>query len=325
MLIGTTQIPTQEILEQEFDVAFRPLKEVDYSLPGTLAIYRDYNWRDLIRDRTLPTIPFEKRVLLLLEPSSVNPAAYVVPWLRNRFSRIITWDKRLLSSSSKSLPIVVNPFEEPPDYPENRFADISFSDKKPLVAIAARRINFMPWSNYARRNRAYRYFDRELPADFDLYGNWWRERDFKNVYRGALKTDHAGKVATMARYRFALCYENNANQPGYVSEKISDCICARCVPIYHGSEGIEERVPPECFVNARRLKSLHAMKEFILSMTEAEHRRYLDAMDDFCKSDLAKKFTRRHFADCLARALGLQPKSHAALHPVRRSNSANQP
>ena len=225
----------KEHLEEDWDVSLKLLPEVDYTQDDTLAVYIDYNWRDLFgREKLLKTIPFEKRVLLLIEPSNVNPTLYLVPWLRHRFSKVITWDKQLAESDSRCRTIVVNPFEEPPSYSENRFADIHFADKKLLVAIAGRRVNFMPWSNYRRRNRAYHYFDKTMPDDFDLYGNWWRTTDFKNVYRGALKSDSAGKVAKMAHYRFALCYENNAHQPGYVSEKISDCICARCVPIYYG-------------------------------------------------------------------------------------------
>ena len=312
MIIGTTQIPAQELLETNYEVTFRPLSEVDYSQPDTLAVYRDYNWRDLFREKQLKTIPFEKRVLLLLEPSSINPVAYVVPWLRNRFAKVLTWDRRLLERESRCRPIVVNPFAEPPDYPENRFSDIPFRDKKPLVAVASRRRNFMPWSNYARRDAVYRFFDYELPSGFDLYGRWWNESDFHNAYRGVLYGDHAEKVTVMARYRFAICYENNAHQPGYVSEKIADCICARCVPIYHGSEGIEERVPQNCFVDARQFKSLAEMKDFIVSISESEHHKYIEAMDAFCKSDLASKFTRRHFADCLAKAMDLKPRHPAA-------------
>lgn len=299
----------KEHLEEEWDVSLKLLPEVDYTQEGTLAVYIDYNWRDLLgREKLLKTIPFEKRVLLLVEPSNVNPALYLVPWLRNRFSKVITWDLKLIKRGGRNHPTVVNLDEEPPAYASNRFSCIKFVDKKLLIAIAGRRVNFMPWSNYRRRNRAYHYFDKTLPNDFDLFGNWWRDTDFRNVYRGALKTDYAGKVAKMAHYRFALCYENNAHQPGYVSEKISDCICARCVPIYYGSEGIEERVPPECFINAKRFKSLEEMKEFIVSMTESEHRKYIEAMDDFCKSDLAKKFTMKYFADCFAQALDLKPR-----------------
>lgn len=312
MTIGIPRYLTglKEHLEANYDVSLKLLSEVDYLQSDTLAVYIDYNWRDLFgREKLLKTIPYDKRVLLLIEPSNVNPTLYFIPWLRNKFSKVLTWDLRLARKSKQFFPIVVNPFEEPPSYAENRFADIKFADKKLLVAIAARRVNFMPWSNYRRRNSAYHYFDRVLPDDFDLYGNWCRDRDFKSVYRGALNTDKPGKVAKMAHYKFALCYENNAHQPGYVSEKISDCICARCVPIYYGSDGIEDRVPSECFINAKRFKSLGEMKEFITAMSEAEHQRYIDAMDDFCKSDLAKKFTMKYFADCFAAALGLKKKS----------------
>lgn len=301
----------KEQLEKDWNASLKLLPEVDYLQDDTLAVYIDYNWRDLFgREKLLKTIPFEKRALLLIEPSNVNPTFYLVPWLRNRFSKVITWDRKLISQGGKNRPIVVNPFEEPRNYPTNRFSDIKFADKKLLVAIAARRVNFMPWSNYRRRNRAYHYFDETMPNDFDLYGNWWRPTDFKNSYRGVLGNGCAGKVEKMSHYRFALCYENNSCQPGYVSEKISDCICARCVPIYHGSEGIEERVPPKCFIDAKRFRSLDDMKKFIVSMSEAEHQAYIDAMDDFCKSDLAKKFTMKHFCDCFANALNLKPRSN---------------
>lgn len=45
--------------------------------------------------------------------------------------------------------------------------------------------------------------------------------------------------------------------------------------------------PPECFIDAKRFKSLDEMRNFIVSMTETEHQNYIDAMDYFCKSDLA--------------------------------------
>ncbi len=310
MTIGISRYLTglKEHLEANYEVSLKLLPEVDYLHADTLAVYIDYNWRDLFREKLLKTIPYERRVLLLIEPSNVNPTLYFLPLLRNRFSKVITWDLRLVKKSEQYFPIVVNPFEEPPSYAENRFADIKFADKKLLVAISARRVNFMPWSNYRRRNSVYHYFDRVLPHDFDLYGNWWRDGDFKSVFRGALKTDKPGKVAKMAHYKFALCYENNAHQPGYVSEKISDCICARCVPIYYGSEGIEDRVPQECFINAKRFRSLDEMKEFITSMSEADHQKYIDAMDDFCKSDLAKKFSMKFFSDMFAAALDLKKK-----------------
>ena len=295
-------------IESKYDAEVFTWDEVDYSTPDTIALYVDYSWRDLGHDSILKTIPKGKRVLILLEPSIVNPSMYLIPWLCNRFSRVITWDERLLRTKGDFRRTVVNPFEEPPDYKENKFSHIGFSDKKMLCAVSMNRSNNKPWSTYRLRKEAYRYFDHELPDGFDLFGKGWGTEGFCNAYKGELPHMRGCKVAKMAHYRFALCYENTAKQPGYVSEKISDCICARCVPIYYGSEGIEERVPPECFVNAKRFMSLDEMKDFMLSMTESEHQKYIDAMGDFCKSDLARKFTREYFFDTIAKALDLTPR-----------------
>ncbi len=310
MTIGISRLLKgfKEYLEANYDVTIKLLDEVDYSKKDTLAVYIDYNWRDLYREKILKTVPKEKRVLFLLEPSNVNPLLYLVPWIRNRFHTVVTWDEKLLSKNKDYKPIVVNPFEEPVQYAADRFKDIHFADKKLLIAVAAYRKNFMPWSNYRRRNALYEYFDRELPDDFDLYGNCWDESRFKSVYRGPLKQDSAGLVAHMAHYKFCLCYENNASEPGYVSEKISNCICARCVPIYYGSKGIEKRVPRECFIDARQFRSKDEMKRFISEMSAEKHHEYVDAMNLFCRSDLAKKFTRKYFFDRFAEAVSLHRK-----------------
>ena len=296
----------KEEFEKRYDVKVRTWDDVDYSRPDTFAVYFDYNWRHLLHDRVLKRVPFEKRVLILVEPSNVNPSAYVVPFLRNRFAEVVTWDESLLATHPEYHRTVPGPFQEPPDYPENRFADIPFADKKLLVAIAMNRHHWAPWSSHRLRRSAYRFFDRAAPGEFDLFGKGWEREGFVNCYRGFLD---GPKVPTMAHYRFTLCYENNGVQRGYVTEKIADAICARCVPVYYGAPDIERRVPRECFIDARRFRSLEEMREFLVSMSESEHARYLHAMDEFCKSDLAKKFTRDYHFDTIAAVLELKRQS----------------
>jgi len=295
----------KDYLESHYDVEVRTWDDVDYSKPNTVLLFLDYSWRDIRRDKVLPSVPYEKRVLALVEPSNVNPSMYLVPWLRNRFARVATWDEYLLKGNRNYFPSVVSPFEEPVSYPTNRFADIPFDEKKLLIAVCMNRKNYMPWTVYRRRNRVFRYFSKEMPGAFDLYGKGWDDAGFGTSYRGFLD---GPKVPCMARYKFALCYENNAVQPGYVSEKIADCICARCVPVYYGSAGIEKRVPRACFIDARQFKSCGHLKDFLLSMTAEEHASYLRAMDAFCQSDQAKSFTWSHHFDCFAAALGLERK-----------------
>jgi hypothetical protein len=51
-----------------------------------------------------------------------------------------------------------------------------------------------------------------------------------------------------SRYRFALVMENNADAPGYISEKILDAFLAGSIPIYFGSRFVFEIFNPKAFV-----------------------------------------------------------------------------
>lgn len=172
--------------------------------------------------------------------------------------------------------------------------------------------------DYNLRRRAYAWFERHQPDQFDLYGQYWNapvvcfERWFGyphyENYRGELPNGGAGKVEKMAQYKFALCFENNASQPGYISEKITDCLCARCVPIYYGSRGIEKRIPRECFIDYRDFRSLAELEQFLVRMDERTYNRYLDAIERFLNSESAEYFTSDNFFRLIANGLGLSAR-----------------
>ena len=121
-------------------------------------------------------------------------------------------------------------------------------------------------------------------------------------------------MSVLAHYKFALCYENNASQPGYVSEKITDCFCARCVPIYYGSPGVEELIPQDCWINARQFKTFREMQDFIESVTLQRHAEYLAAIDDFMHSPKLDFFSTDHCFTALAEGLGLRRKTITDVH-----------
>ena len=50
------------------------------------------------------------------------------------------------------------------------------------------------------------------------------------------------------QYKFIICFENSY-APGYITEKIFNCILADTVPIYSGSPIIHDFINPECFIN----------------------------------------------------------------------------
>lgn len=302
-------------MESRYDVEVHTYDCVDATSDDVKAVlYFDYNWRYAKDDKLLWRIPHEKRALMIIEPENINPSLYYLPWYRNRFSTIFTWDKRLLAKHPNYKPVNVPVGAEPSLYRENRFSGMAFEEKRLLIAVSRNRWAYMPQSTYNLRKAAYRHFEANCKYEFDLYGQGWNkpvtsfEKRFGfhrfSSYRGEISGAWDEKVAVMSRYKFALCFENNASQPGYVSEKITDCFCARCVPIYYGAPGVEDLIPQDCWIDARQFRNFHEMQSFILGMTPERHAEYLSAIDDFMHSPALDFFSTDHYFTTLAEGLG---------------------
>ena len=255
---------------------------------------------------------------MMIEPENINPSLYYTSFYRKRFGTIFTWDKKLLRRNPGYKPVNVPVGAEPSAYRENRFGGISFAEKKLLIAVSRNRWAYMPQSTYGMRKAAYKHFEANCKDGFDLYGQGWNnpvtsfEKWFGfhrfSCYRGEIPGTWDDKVAMMSRYKFALCFENNASQPGYVSEKITDCFCARCVPIYYGSPGVEDLIPQSCWIDVRQFRNFHEIQNFIVNMTPESHAEYLSAIENFMHSDALDFFSTDHYFTTLAEGLGFKRK-----------------
>lgn len=161
---------------------------------------------------------------------------------------------------------------------------------------------------YLERLEAVAYFgDRD---GFDLYGRGWDRPTpgadaetsgaIQAAYRGELPP--LDKAATLGRYRFSLCFENTAF-PGYITEKVFDCLVAGNIPIYLGAPDIERYVPRDCFVDFRSFGSYPALETFMRSMTAEEAAVYQEAGSEFLASPEAQKYTIPAFVDCASALL----------------------
>jgi hypothetical protein len=152
---------------------------------------------------------------------------------------------------------------------------------------------------YAERLRAIAYFERR--EGFDLYGEGWQQRHpavplhLHNAAGRAYRGTAPAKLDTLSQYRFALAFENT-RFPGYVSEKLFDCLFAGCIPVYYGAPDIEWYVPTEAFVDFRRFRAYAELDEFLAHMSPAAAQGYLDAAEAFLASAAFKRFTRESFA-----------------------------
>jgi len=288
---------------------------VDFSDPRVRHVrYFECNWRTAFKDPFLKRIPKDKRALVLLEPANVNPTAYYLSAFRSLFQTVFTWDLGLLKRHPDYVRVNVPVGAEPRAYRENPFRDLTFDDKRLLVAVSMNRWSAMPQATYGLRRRAYRYFERACPENFDLYGKGWNAPCVRHErwlgyprfasWRGVIPGSWDDKVRTISRYRFALCFENNASEPGYVSEKITDCFCARCVPVYYGSRGTDELIPRDAWVDLRDFRSFGALKAFLCGMDEARYRGYIKAIDRFMAGERLDYFSMEHFYGAIADRLG---------------------
>ena len=263
-------------------------------------IYFDYSLRRWRRDPFLSKIPREKRVLLILEPSNINPTLHYNPLLRNLFSHVFTYNDELVKRCGYTK---INYFVlgNMLQYRTPPFPAVPFEKKKMLIAINSNRWAYMPSSTYSIRKSYFRFLEQHCPEQFDLYGHGWnkpavfyeRWLGFPHFssYRESIPEDIVSKIELLSHYRFHLCIENNINEPGYVSEKMTDCFCARCVPLYLGWKKAKYYIPEECYVDLRKFSSIASVFSFIDSMDAQRYRITLDAIERFVQSPRAGYFT----------------------------------
>ena len=101
------------------------------------------------------------------------------------------------------------------------------------------------------------------------------------------------------RNKFCFCIENEYETNGYITEKIFDCFSNGCVPIYLGAPNITKHIPENCFINMRNYKDLSEINELIYKMKEDQFFDYQTNINKFLKSDKAKKFDYKVFAETL--------------------------
>lgn len=266
------------------------LDTVDFTDSRVKAVlYFEHNWRADRTDKFLERIPYEKRALVLLEPAMVNPSMYFTNHWRKKFKTVFTWDLKLLKKHPEYVPINVPLGADPLRYRENPFADKTFERKKFLVAVSSNRWSYWPQSTFPLRRKVYRFMHKELGPDFDLFGHDWNrpcsriEKVLGHTYgawRGEIPGSWDEKVARISDYKFMICFENNCMQPGYVSEKIFDCFCARTVPIYLGYKGVEDVLPQGAYVNFRHFKSLPLLLGYLKNITSSEYAGFLAQIEN---------------------------------------------
>lgn len=255
--------------------------------------------------------------LLMLETPQVCRANGIAENLW-RYRKVFTWNDELVDGDrfikiNFPNPIHVHPVDG--FSTRDRFCCLISSNR--TLAVQDDRIL------YSERVRVIRWFESHAPHDFDLYGVDWNmpvvrgglvgklERRLWRVLARFVKLSlfpsYRGRVAhkreVLTRTRFAICYENVHDLPGYITEKIFDCFFSGCVPVYWGARNITDYIPADCFVDRRHFRDTGDVYNFLKAMTEQEFRGYQQRIAAFLQSDAAYLFSSESLAETIVNAI----------------------
>jgi hypothetical protein len=179
-------------------------------------------------------------------------------------------------------------------------------NKNTLPFFPFRLMNSFGRELYSERIKAIEYFERAIPHAFDLFGRGWNkpkkynisERVFGYKKYKSYKGEIENKIESLSHYKYSICFENLTDVNGYITEKIVDCLKARCVPIYWGASDIGKYIPQNCFIDYRKYGSYEKLLEYLLSVDENAYNAYIRNIEKLLAD---KKFINLWFEDGFAR------------------------
>jgi hypothetical protein len=193
--------------------------------------------------------------------------------------------------------------------------------EKLCVMIAGNKKSNDPCELYSKREEIIRWFEKNHPEDFDLYGTDWdkytfppnklirhlnRSKFLRNLfhqpfssYRG--KVDR--KIPVLKKYKFSVVCENICDVPGYITEKIFDSLISGCIPIYRGAQNIQKHVPSNCFIDMRVYNTYAELYNYIVKMSINEYESYLENIEKYFNSEGLYNFSTDCFSDTLLREI----------------------
>lgn len=242
--------------------------------------------------------------LLVWESGIVNPKNLDI-YCHKQFSKVFTYDNTMVDNE-KYIKIAYS-FDFPLSIPKK------FSEKKLCCLIAGNRFSSHPLELYSHRTEIIKWFELNHIDDFDLYGQGWTkiippknliDRVINKVsfLHSKLKPRHTSYRGTVdnkdeiyQKYRFAICYENAKDFPGYISEKIFHSLFSGCIPIYLGAPNISQYIPKNCFIDRNDFSSIDDLYDFISKITREDYYIYLDAIENFLIQEQKGLFSIDYF------------------------------
>ena len=291
----------KKLKENDIDLS---TQDINFPPESQIIIYSDVPGRlKILKEKDI-----YKSYLIIWECEVIRPINWNLK-THKYFKKIFTWNDNFIDNKKY---FKINGPNKIPDKVE-----FDLKNKKKLCAvIAGHKFKKHPLELYTERLKAIRWFEQNHPENFDLYGIGWDKYYFKGIlsrlnrfdvlrkiikpiypsYKGPIKS----KKEIYKKYKFAICYENARDIPGYITEKIFDCFFAGCVPVYWGAPNITDHIPVNTFIDRRKFGTYEELYNYLKNISDKEYISYLDAIKDFIKSDKIFPFSAECFAETLS-------------------------
>lgn len=255
--------------------------------------------------------------LLMLETPQVCPANDI-PLNLDRYRKVFTWNDDLVDGErfiKINFPNPIHTHAADGFRCRNYFCCL-IAGNKTLTVQDERDL-------YPERVNVIRWFEKNAPNDFDLYGIGWdipvvRRGDIGKIERliwqiyGKFKksrpfSSYRGEVSkksgVLTKTRYTICYENVRDLPGYITEKIFDSFFSGCVPVYWGASNITDYVPEDCFIDRRKFNDNAEVYTFLKNITEQEFMGYQQRIAEFLMSEASYQFSSEFFAETIVNTI----------------------
>lgn len=268
--------------------------------------------------KILPTKNKIKHSFLILMESELIKADNYHEKKHKYFNKIFTWHDDLIDNNKY---FKINFSHK---FPKSILKKIKIKEKL-CTLIAGNKGSNHSLELYSKRIEAIRWFEKNNPDDFDLYGQGWdkpnfarnkvlralnRFPNFTNIYikfkykpYPSYKGMVENKKTVMEKYKFSICYENARDIPGYITEKIFDSFFAGCVPIYLGANNIGDYIPKNCFIDKREFETYSELYLFIKNMSDKDYTKYLINIKSYLNSEKSIEFRGESFANKIAQTI----------------------
>lgn len=268
---------------------------------------------EICLDNFKPTHKKALSVLILLESKAVFPNLYKKEHIK-LYDIVFTYDDFLINNKN-IFKLNYSYYLKPED------DTIKYDHKKFICNISSNKYSNYKTELYSERIRVIKFFEKNYPDSFDLFGFDWNEfidntfiyrlrkkasnikllrRIFKvilyffgfffykklKVYKGTIKN----KYEVLKTYKFSICFENYYNDDGYVTEKIFDCFKCNVIPIYYGYSKIHKKIPKNTFIDYRKFKSNNELYDYLLNISPRDYSNYIKNARKYLNSNLSKEF-----------------------------------